>query len=178
MRWRELDRANRVRLLLWVLFLAGGAGLGLWLDWRHWRGLLTSPWFHLATFPLGALLLRFVFTAARTTGRHLAREGRVGPLPRLQTNRLVTTGPYACMRHPMHFGLLFFPLAVALLIGSPSFIGLIAPAEMVLMVVLVLTLEEREATRKFGADYARYRQRVPPFSLRPDCLRRLLGRAG
>jgi len=29
--------------------------------------------------------------------------------PRLETNKLVSTGVYDCMRHPMHFGLLFFP---------------------------------------------------------------------
>jgi protein-S-isoprenylcysteine O-methyltransferase Ste14 len=45
----------------------------------------------------------------------------------------------------------------------------------VLMVILILTLEEREVSRKFGEDYQAYRQQVPPFNLRPDCLRRLVG---
>ncbi len=39
----------------------------------------------------------------------LARMGHKGDIPLLETNKLVSTGVYGCMRHPMHFGLLFFP---------------------------------------------------------------------
>ena len=42
------------------------------------------------------------------------------------------------------------------------------------MVLLILTLEEREALAKFGDSYREYRRRVPAFNLRPACLRRLL----
>ena len=93
----------------------------------------------------------------------------------METNRLVTSGPYGCMRHPMHLGLMLFPWAVALIIGSLSFVLYIAPLEMVLMVILILTVEEREVSHKFGEAYQAYRRQVPPFNLRPDCLRRLLG---
>jgi len=96
----------------------------------------------------------------------------------METNRLVTTGPYACMRHPMHLGLLLLPWAVALMIGSPSFLLFIAPMEMVAMVAMILTLEEPEALQKFGVPYVAYCHRVPAFNLRPSCLRRLLRESG
>ena len=163
----------RLRLLLWVLLLVGGATAGIWLDLRHFPRLFSNPWWHLLSLSLGLALLFLVFRVSRVTGRTLARLGREGTLPRMETNRLVTAGPYACMRHPMHLGLLLFPWAVALILGSPSFILCVAPLEMVLMVAMVLTLEEREALRKFGAAYAAYRRRVPAFNLRPACLRRL-----
>ncbi|MGA7979950.1 MAG: isoprenylcysteine carboxylmethyltransferase family protein [Chromatiaceae bacterium] len=163
-----------VRLALWFLLLFGGAAVGLWLDARYFPRLLVSPWFHLLAFAPGVAILWLVVRVSRNTGRWLARHGREGELPRLETNRLVTTGPYACMRHPMHLGLLFFPLAVALLLGSPSFAFMVAPVEMLLIVLLIRLLEEPEARRKFGDPYAAYRRGVPMFSLRPDCLRRLL----
>ena len=87
---------------------------------------------------------------------------------------LVTDGLYALMRHPMHLGLLFFPLSVALLVGSPSFILIIAPLEMLLMVVMIKTLEEPEAIAKFGDAYREYRENVPMFCVRIACIRALL----
>jgi len=168
----------RLRLLIWLVLLVGGGATGIWLDLKFFPRLFTNPWWHLATLIAGLMLLRLIFRVSRVTGRTLARLGRVGDLPRMETNRLVTTGPYACMRHPMHLGLLLFPWAVALMIGSPSFLLFIAPMEMVAMVAMILTLEEREALQKFGVSYAAYCHRVPAFNLRSACLRRLLRENG
>ncbi len=68
---------------------------------------------------------------------------------------------------------MFFPLSVALIIGSVGFVCIVSPVEMVLMVGLVLTLEEREAERKFSDAYRSYRKQVPAFNLRLFCLRQL-----
>ncbi|WP_457668203.1 methyltransferase [Thiolapillus sp.] len=171
---QPLTASVLLRILFWLVLLLGGLALGFYLDKRLFPQALTSlPW-HLASALPGLLLIRLVFRMARNTGRTLARLGRDGDLPRLETNRLVTQGPYGCMRHPMHLGLLPMPLALALLAGSPSFILFLAPVEMALMVVLVLLLEEREALHKFGDAYREYRRQVPAFSLRPSCLKRLL----
>ena len=163
-----------LRLVIWIVMLVGGSALGLWLDWRWFHALLLNPFFHLVTFVLGALLLRFVLQVSRSTGRLLARLGREGDIPRMETNKLVTDGVYGCMRHPMHFGLLFFPWAVALILGSPTFILLIAPVEMLFMIVMIKLVEEPEAIRKFGDAYREYQARVPGFNLRLSCLRLLL----
>ena len=170
----KLSASVAFRLVMWVLMLLGGAALGVALD-RRWFPHLWRSWaFHLGTFILGAALLRFVLIVSRNTGRFLARMGREGGIPRMETNKLVTEGMYGCMRHPMHFGLLFFPLSVALLLGSPTFIFVIAPLEMLFMVGMIKAFEEREALRKFGDAYREYMRRVPMFNLRPDCLKKLL----
>jgi len=163
----------RWRIVAWMVMVPGGAVAGLVVDWILYRDWLLNPWFHLLTLPVGLALLKGVFTVSRNTGRVLARHGRAGELPRLETNRLVQVGPYACMRHPMHLGLLFLPLAVALILGSVSFIVCIAPLEALFMLAMIRWVEEPEAIRKFGQDYLAYRRRVPMFNLRPDCLRRL-----
>ena len=164
----------RLRLFTWVVMLFGGAALGIALDLRWFPRLWRSVPFHIAAFVLGAAVLRFVLVVSRNTGRFLARLGREGDIPRMETNKLVTEGLYGCMRHPMHFGLLFFPWAAALLLGSPTFIIIIAPLEMLFMVVMIKAFEEPEAIRKFGDAYREYMRRVPMFSLRPACLRKLL----
>jgi protein-S-isoprenylcysteine O-methyltransferase Ste14 len=161
-------------MLIWMLMLIGGSVLGIWLDLRWFHALFVNPVFHLVTLVVGVLLLRLVMRASRHTGRLLARMGREGDIPRLETNKLVTTGVYGCMRHPMHFGLLFFPWSVALILGSPSFILFIAPLEMLFMVVMIKLVEEPEAIRKFGDDYREYQKQVPMFNLRHVCWRQIL----
>ncbi|MHA1728749.1 MAG: methyltransferase family protein [Promethearchaeota archaeon] len=91
----------------------------------------------------------------------------------METNRLVTDGIYGCIHHPMHLGLLFFTLSLALILGSPTFIFLIAPIEMILMVLMIKTLEEPEVIAKFSDEYHKYMRNVPMFNLRPKCLRYL-----
>ena len=163
-----------VRIIIWVIMLVGGSALGLWLDGHWFRPLLVSPLFHIMTLVAGTLLLRWVMRVSRATGRLLARRGREGEVPRMETNKLVTDGIYRCMRHPMHFGLLFFPWSLALILGSPTFILIIAPLEMAFMVAMIKLAEEPEAIRKFGDAYRQYQQQVPMFSLRRVCLRQLV----
>ena len=163
-----------IRLFLWFLMLVGGAMLGIWLDLQWFRPLVTSWLYHLLTFPIGLFLMTLAFRAAAAGGRELAKEGKRSPdTPRLETDRLVTTGIYAKMRHPMLFGLTLVPLAFALLIGSPSYILLIAPVEMIFIVVMVLTFEEWECRKKFGEAYECYAREVPAVCFKKECLKQL-----
>ena len=165
-----------LRILIWVVMIMGGGALGVWLDWRWFHELFVNPVFHLATLVVGILLLRLVMRVSRFTGRLLARLGRDGELPRMDTNKLVTTGVYGCMRHPMHLGLLFFPMSVAWILGSPSFILVIAPLEMLFLLAMIKVVEEPEAMRKFGDAYREYRKEVPMFSFRSSCWRQMLNK--
>ncbi len=162
------------RLLIWILLLFGGGALSIWLDHRWFPGLWHSWSFHLLTAVAGGVLLHLVVLISRNTGRYLARHGREGTVKRLDTNRLVTTGPYGCMRHPMHLGLMLFPWAFALLAGSPTFLLFTAPAETLLILLLIRFVEEPQARKKFGKAYDDYMKKVPPFSFRKKCLQQLL----
>ena len=163
-----------LRMLIWVLMLVGGGTLSIWLDLNWFPGLFANLIFHIATLVPGLLLLYLVMRVSRNTGRLLARMGREGDIPRMKTNKLVTSGVYSCMRHPMHLGLLFFPWAMALVLGSPTFIMVIAPLEILFMLVMIKFGEEPEAIRKFGDAYREYQKQVPMFNLRSDCWRQLL----
>ncbi|WP_353662556.1 isoprenylcysteine carboxylmethyltransferase family protein [Hydrogenimonas sp. SS33] len=168
-----------IRILLWAVMLIGGVVGGIYCDlvcFESYRKLFLNPLYHLLTFVAGYLLMTRAFRAAAAGGKELARHGKEGDVPRLETNRLVTSGIYAHMRHPMLFGLMLVPLALGLMVGSPTFITIIAPVEMLFIVVMILTLEERECRKKFGSDYDAYARKVPAVCLSPHCLRLLFSR--
>ena len=161
------------RIIVWFILLFGGLIAAVALDLRFFRTLFFSPSFHIVSSFVGLVLLRLVMNASRKTGRLLARKGRVGKLLRMETNRLVTTGIYGCMRHPTHLGLLFFPLAVGLVAGSPSFILIFAPFEAIFILAMLKLYEEPGAIRKFGDEYRAYQKQVSMFDFSPECLKEL-----
>jgi len=169
---------DRARIFVWFVFLIGGGVFGVICDLKIFPKIFKNTVFHLITFILGVLLLKMVLRASKNTGRFLSKKGREGNIPRMETNRLVTDGIYGCMRHPMHLGLLFFPLSVALLIGSPVFILFIAPFEMLLMLIMIKFIEEPEAVKKFGRKYIDYKKNVPFFSFKTSSLKILLAKKG
>jgi len=159
-----------IRIFLWIVMLFGGAILAVYID--RDSTLFESLLFHTISAFLGVFVIALSFRAAANGGREL-RKGRKGNIPRLETNRLVTSGIYSCMRHPMLFGLTLLPFGWALLLGSPTFITIIAPLEMLFIVFMVIVFEEMEIKRKFTYVYEAYRQKVPMVSFKVACLRRL-----
>jgi len=159
-----------IRISLWVILIIGGAIYSVMKDWG--TPFFVNILFHLFTGTMGIIVLVLGFRAAANGGRELTK-GRVGDIPRLETNRLVTSGIFGCMRHPMLFGLTLLPLAWALLLGSPTFITLVAPVEMLFIVGMVLIFEEMEVKRKFGKVYETYKEKVPMVTFHSKCLKML-----
>ncbi len=159
---------------MWAVMVFGGTAVSIYFDLKYFRDIFFNLPFHIVSFATGFVILQGVLRIAKNTGRYLARNGREGNIKRLQTNKLVTDGFYGCMRHPMHFGLIFFPEALAFIIGSPFFILIVAPAEIIFMLIMIKFLEEKEAVKKFGQAYTDYKEKVPFFSLKKECLKKLL----
>ncbi len=164
----------KFRIFIWFVFIIGGLIAGIFLDIRYFSSSWTNIYWHIISFIVGVLLMKLVFTISKNTGRMLAKKGRKGDIPRGETNILVKQGVYGCMRHPMHLGLFLFPLSFAFLSGSLSFILFIAPTEIILMIIMVFSIEEPEAIKKFGQQYLNYKKEVPAFSLKIRCLKKLL----
>lgn len=162
-----------IRMILWLAMIAGGTAFSLIRDWH--TPLFHDLPFHLITALLGYLILVLAFRAAANGGKELAK-GRTGDIPRLETNRLVTSGLYSCMRHPMLFGLTLLPLGWALLTGSPTFIFILAPLEMLFIIIMVILFEEREVNQKFGKAYQAYKKKVPMVSFQWECLKILFAK--
>ncbi len=157
----------RARIAMWLVFVLAPPLAGrLILD--PLLGLRCNP---LLCVAAGAALLALAMRGAAVTGRYLAvyGESRRG-VPR----RLVTQGPYSCMRHPMHLFLSLVPVSAGLLAASPggALLGAVFAA---LVLVFAVTLDEAEARERFGEAYEEYRRRVPAFNLDPRCLAKALG---
>ena len=162
----------RFRWIMWATLMGGGIILSIITDFilrKHnfnisfyWEGRL-----------FGIALILISMLISRNTGKTLAKYGRKGDIPRLETNTLVRNGMYSCMRHPMHFGLMLIPFGIAFLMNSFSYICIYAPITTVVIIVMVKTIEEREALAKFGAAYEEYEKEVPAFNLSPGCIAKL-----
>jgi len=163
-----------LRITMWIIMIFGGITGGYYLDNILFPNIHSDMPFHFISFLLGLITLILVLKISKNTGRTLGRYGRKGELKRMETNVLVKEGAYKHMRHPMHLGLMLFPLTFALLAGSPSFILIIVPIEIILMLFLIKTVEEKEAISKFGDEYIDYMNQVPGFCFKLKCLKELI----
>lgn len=74
---------------------------------------------------------------------------------------LVTTGPYAYVRHPQYSGL--FLVMIGMLIQWPTIItGLMFPV-LLYVYYRLSKREEAEMIKMFGDEYRRYREKTPMF---------------
>lgn len=96
--------------------------------------------------------------AARGILALLSRPPKQPPLQLFGTHRLVVTGVYAWVRHPMMVGGLLF-----LLTSGPSFNNLVYAAMYTAYMVIGGYYEERRLVRIFGEGYVRYQARVGAF---------------
>ena len=152
----------------------GGGVLGYYLDYLIFKNIHTNIIFHIISFLIAMCLLFLMVKISKNTGRTLAKYGRKGKLERMQTNVLADQGIYKYMRHPMHLGLFLFPFGIAFLIGSPSFILIIAPVEIIFILIMIKFVEEPYTIRKFGDEYLEYKKQVPWFCFKMKCLKKLL----
>jgi protein-S-isoprenylcysteine O-methyltransferase Ste14 len=74
-------------------------------------------------------------------------------------HRVVDTGPYRLVRHPIYTGLIAAMIATALL--RPGLFGIAGVALIALSFVIKYRLEERFLMEELGPEYAAYRKRVP-----------------
>ena len=91
--------------------------------------------------------------------RSMGASFRSGGVTPHEGDRLVTSGPFRLIRHPVYAGMICFPLGLALLVQSWALL-----AYFVLVLVLVLLLmpaEERQLAAAYGHEYAQYRRQVP-----------------
>lgn len=118
----------------------------------------------------GVLLLLYSLFLASSGGRVLAKNAHQEAHETFWPDKFTEFGIFSCMRHSMHLGLAIFPVAFALLSGL--ILPILASGWGVTAALwFVLQIEEKDALSKFGQTYMDYMLRVPPFSLRPGCIK-------
>jgi len=155
-----LTRATAARSALAV---AEGATL---LAWWLLRGPRFTPEPVAAVAFIGAVL---ALTGAALAAWAKLKLGRLFS-PQLGIQRdhtLVTSGPYALVRHPIYLGIIDFLAGTALYLNDV--VLLLAAALFGLWFGLQLRIEERMFSQHFGAQWDAYRRRTPALfpGLRP-----------
>jgi protein-S-isoprenylcysteine O-methyltransferase Ste14 len=154
--WRKMGRSPyRIVLPVW-------AALIFVLGWIAWPGrsvpLYSYPWMWA---PAALLLLFGVSIYARvgsTFGAHkLSGEAELRPAEHAQ--ELVTTGLHSRMRHPIYAAhLLNF---AGWTIGGGLVVSYALLGISLITYRLMVQLEERELTERFGPSYREYQKKVP-----------------
>jgi protein-S-isoprenylcysteine O-methyltransferase Ste14 len=141
--------------------------LALWIGWLALMG-LDAVRFGWSEVPLALQAVGFalICIGSYIVWLTLKANSYAAPVIKIQEARghsVVSTGPYAYVRHPMYAGALLFIAGVPLLLGS--WWGLVAGAGLILVIALRAVLEERTLTAELAgyADYAsRVRYRLVP----------------
>jgi protein-S-isoprenylcysteine O-methyltransferase Ste14 len=140
----------------------------LWFGWLVLMG-LDAGRFHWSRVPLFVQVagVGLIGLGSYLVGLTFKANSFAAPVVKIQKERghqVVTTGPYAYVRHPMYAGALFFIVGAPLLLGS--WWGLAGAALLVLAMAIRAVLEERalKAELKGYAEYAeRVRYRLVPY---------------
>jgi protein-S-isoprenylcysteine O-methyltransferase Ste14 len=159
---RKAGISRRLAFVLAPFLLLVAHGVVPWAisllgPWYGWTDGNPAVWNLLGLVPAVAGLLGLLWLTVHGYGQFARVPERVELNwdPKL----LMTSGPYACSRHPMYLTELSLWLGWAVLYGS-----IIVLAGFVALCVVVRILaprEERALEAKFGERYRRYRARVP-----------------
>jgi protein-S-isoprenylcysteine O-methyltransferase Ste14 len=115
---------------------------------------VTGPW--LATGLLVWLQIIAIYLAAWAFWRFDLRQLRIAPDP-ARGARLITSGPYRWIRHPMYSSVLLLALAVVL--GRPTLARVVVWLILLADLLLKLRYEEVLLAHRFP-EYSQYRKRT------------------
>ena len=121
-----------------------------------WLRMLSLPfpaWLRWTGIALGIVGLALYAWSRATLGREWSSD-----LQMREQHCLVTTGPYAWIRHPIYLALLSFMTSMALVTASWLFIALLAFS--IVDLALRMPNEEQMMIQEFGDEYKAYIQRT------------------
>ena len=123
------------------------------VGWLGKRFMTEAAWQFWVGAAITAAGLSFAIWARRHIGRNWSATVTLK-----QDHELVTSGPYAFVRHPIYTGLLFGFIGSAIALGQWR--GIVAVAIAYLSLLRKYLLEERWMRERFGTAYADYSRRV------------------
>jgi protein-S-isoprenylcysteine O-methyltransferase Ste14 len=145
-----------VRVVGFFVLLAVLVLYGFGSPWMRPFAVPFPNWLRAAGFFLALVSLIFEFWAQAVLDREWS------PQLQLQAgHRLVTTGPYARMRHPIYTGLVGWATGFALVTANWIFVAFAVVTPMVFF--LRVPREEKMMLDTFGEDYRKYMERTGRF---------------
>ena len=145
-----------VRVVMFLLILAF---LVIYTISPPWMGILAAPfpaWLRWVGFALGLLSLVFWIWTQAALGKQWSPQ-----LQLREEHHLVTTGPYARIRHPLYTAMIGYGVGVALVTANWVFVAF---ALMVVVGSIARAPKEEEMMlQEFGEEYKAYIQRTGRF---------------
>ena len=157
-------RKKVIGIFLLALLLLIAVEVGLVWILRPW-GSFSLGWGNLV---VGALM---ILTGIFLVGWSIYIQYALGkgtPSPKVATQKLITTGPYAYTRNPMTLGSFFLYMGIVVGLGSGVVILLILVIFTALL-TFIYQHETQELAERFGTEYIEYRNQTP--FLIPRCPR-------
>ena len=125
--------------------------------WRLKFPMLVAPW--LILLPIercwdwGVLIATFGMAVRIWAAGHLGKP---------KEKVLVTTGPYAYLRHPLYLGTFFMVAGLSAVTSRPGIVGILIIGLLALYAYKV-RIEESKLERRLGQEFFRYRKALPAF---------------
>ena len=139
------------RLMVTVYFLPFAYALTPWLDFAHVSVPATLRW---AGIMLAFAGVAIVWGTHRALGRHWS-----GILELRENHRLIDSGPYRHIRHPMYTGFFIMSVGMALLTAN-LLVGLLQIAAFTATYLARVADEEAMMLDRFGDEYGGYMRRT------------------
>ena len=149
---KDQPLADKLVVIPILLLILGGMGF-MAADAARWRWSIMLPSVQWAGCGLLLAAFLFIYWTMRT-------NSFAAPVVKIQKDRgqeVISTGPYAIVRHPMYFGALFYLAGTSLVLGS--WWGLAIVPILSLFFVIRIGIEEN-ALRKGLEGYDDYERRV------------------
>ena len=160
------------KIAAWILIIFGGLFVSMALDQYVFNlNIERTGWFFHVVNAIGLILLLIIFTMINKIGLFISTHGKNDNIAQFTIDKLITNGLYAKMLHPIYQWILFVPFSVSLMSFSPSFIFIIAPIEVLIILLIIKYIDEPAARKKFGKEYDKYAKDKPRFCFKPSCLK-------
>jgi protein-S-isoprenylcysteine O-methyltransferase Ste14 len=125
-------------------------------NWAVWSSVPLPVWMRW----LGVIVLLMGAVVVVRGFRDLGRNLTISPSTK-EDHKLVTTGSYGWVRHPLYSGVFVQSVGVCLLMAN--WFAAVSSATFCVLIALRTRLEEANLVVEFGDDYRQYQQRVGMF---------------
>ncbi|MFW9794713.1 MAG: methyltransferase [Candidatus Thorarchaeota archaeon] len=159
-RWATLKAEGRLAIFSMIMSTYGNMIIvALYLlnvTWIRWSYLFLPIWIRFAGIILSLVSLIYLYWAGRVLAEHFSYTLEVQ-----EEQKLITSGPYHRVRHPIYTGTLTFLIFQFLIADNWLFLAL----TLVLIPYLIVRVRKEEAMmiENFGEEYVSYMKRTGRF---------------
>jgi protein-S-isoprenylcysteine O-methyltransferase Ste14 len=152
-RWATLKEEGLLGIVSMILATYGNMIIAsfylLNVPWIWWSYLLMPIWFRVVGVLLSTISLVYLYWAGRVLAEHFSYTLEVQ-----DAQKLITTGPYHRVRHPIYTGTLAF--LVFQFIVADNWLFLVLVIALIPYLVIRIKNEEEMMVEHFGEEYVNY----------------------